>query len=119
MRRLMTSLAALLLAAPAFGATLESAPALGAFSDAQLNCLIRNLSTTTRTVKVEVLNYAGAVVNTTIQEVLPGQMRFVVTNEASMPFAASCRFVVPGSAKYYRAATQYVDGGVEMVLPAE
>ncbi len=40
-------------------------------------------------------------------------------HEFPSPFAASCRFVVPGSAKYYRAATQYVDGGVEMVLPAE
>jgi hypothetical protein len=56
MRRLMTSLAALLLAAPAFGATLDSAPALGAFADSHLTCLIRNISTATRTVKFQVLN---------------------------------------------------------------
>lgn len=120
MRRFLTSLAALLLAAPAFGATLESAPALGAFSDAQLNCFIRNMSTTTRTVRVEVLNYAGDIVNVTHMTVLPGQMQYVVTNEDSFPLAASCRFVVSGSAKYFRAATQYMGGdGIEMVLPAE
>jgi hypothetical protein len=120
MRRSMMTLAALLLAAPAFGATLDSAPALGAFSDAQLNCLIRNVSTTTRMVKVQVLNYAGTVIYSTNQEVLPGQMRFVTTNEDSMPLAASCRFVVSGSAKYYRASTMYSgDDGIEMVIPAE
>ncbi len=119
MRRSMTILAALLLAAPAFGATLDSAPALGAFSDAQLTCLIRNISTATRTVRFEVLNYAGDIVSATTEEILPGQMRFLVTNEDNSPLAASCRFVVSGSAKYFRASTQYVGDGVEMVVPAE
>jgi hypothetical protein len=121
MRHLLTtSLAALLLAAPAFGATLNSAPARGGFSGAQLNCLIRNITTGTRTVTLQALNYAGDVVGSiSDQTILPGQMLFLVTNEDSMPDAASCRFVVSGSPKSYRASTVYIDGEAEVALPAE
>jgi hypothetical protein len=54
-----------------------------------------------------------------VETILPGQLRFLAQNEDSMPLAASCRFVVSGSAKYFRAATIYDGANIEMVIPAE
>jgi hypothetical protein len=120
MRRPFATLAAILIAGPAFGATLNSAPALGIFGSALLNCLIRNVSTGTRTVRIEVLDYAGNVlIDSNDETILPGQMRFLISNPDSVPDGASCRFVVSGSPKHFRASTIYFDSGNEMVLPAE
>jgi hypothetical protein len=109
MKRIAFAAIALLLAqGTASAAILYSAPARAGFSDSYLECLVQNVSSSPRTVSIELLDFSGAVVATSYPKSIGvHETAFLVGN--SHPTAASCRVIVAGSAKNVRAQANYYD----------
>lgn len=99
---------------------LETAPALGSYGDAYIDCSVVNGSDVAPAViTVEQVAYNGSVVAAEQQKYLPPKGSYILAGPGN---AASCRFtVVAGSHKSIHAAAMYVRnavGGIDMVVPA-
>jgi len=121
-RTILLSAAALLLAGRAFAATLDTAPISATFGhERYLICLVQNTSPQPKTVTMSVLNFSGSpVVGPLKYTVEAGQSQSIAANP--VPGAASCRFVVAGSANSVHASASYYDPDTnrsEIALPAE
>lgn len=114
------SFAALLIAAPAFGGVLHSAPAAAWLTETMLECTIRNVSSVEREVLFETLDSSGTVIRSDTEIVPAGEVRSLFDN-SPIVLSTSCRFTVTGGSKNYRAQAVYFDpsDGIEMVIPAE
>ena len=97
-RSLTLAVASVLLAAPAFGGVLHTAPASALFTEASLACGFRNVSSTPRDVTVELLDAGNVVKGHTFEDVSPGK-QFSNGAYQNEP-VASCRFTFSGSTKY-------------------
>jgi hypothetical protein len=111
MRKLHTlaALLALASAAPATAraAILATAPAQSKASPGKMWCSVLNLNTTGRVVTVELVDYAGGVVNSAALMLLPNKGQAI--GDASGG-AAWCRFTVEGSSRKFRTAAVYDSG---------
>ena len=108
-----------LLAAGTAGATtLYTAPANVQFAGQIMGCRITNVSTTPRTVKMELRDYAGAVVHSSETVVSP----FATDGTGDSTTGSYCKFVVlDGSSTNVHAAAVYMTsaGLVTTVVPAQ
>lgn len=99
-------------------------PALGVFAHSGITCAIQKVSTSARAVTLQMLDYAGTVLAGYDASVPGGENESISTSPdpADPYFAASCRWIVSGSAKHFRASAQYWDlttGIVTVAVPGE
>jgi hypothetical protein len=121
MRTLQTLAAALALAsaplAPARAAILATAPAQAGASPQRMWCSIVNLNPAPHAVTVELMDYAGDVVNHAGMLLLPNEGQSIGDASGN---AAWCRFTVDTSPRKFRAAAIYDSGTAYTVsIPAE
>ena len=88
-------------AAPANSTTL-STPPLVPLGTSQLDCYIINVSDRSRWVSIEALNKQGGIVASWSETLAPGHEAVAISPAVDGP--RSCRFVVEGLGKHFRAS---------------
>jgi hypothetical protein len=76
----------------------------------QLNCNILNMNKTARPVTIDIMDYAGNIIDTSGSQTLNPQQGLSIGDAVNT--VAWCRFTVDGSTKKYRAAAVYSNGGL-------
>lgn len=116
----LASLAAF--AATSQAAVLHTAPARSGyptFAGRKLSCAIRNLNKGLANVTIEIMDYPGAVLQAFGPVTLGPNEGTTFTDNGSGD-SVSCRFTVDGSAKKWRGAALYDNGGdYTSILPAQ